>query len=170
MLVGPNIELRAWRETDLPNLLALRNDLALQNLLLTQARPNSVERVRRWLVEKSEHKQALFFVIGQRDSGGCLGYVQLLNMHSLHGTAELGICLAPEAQGHGFGREVLELLEGYAQSVFALRKIVLQVLADQGAAEFYRRVGYREVGRLQKHVFQNGRYRDVLMMERLLQS
>lgn len=170
MLVGPNIELRAWRETDLPSLWMLRNDLVLQNLLLAQARASSVERVRRWLVEKGEQKQALFFVVARRDSGQCLGYVQLLNMHALHGTAELGICLAPDAQGQGVGREALGLLEDYAQCVFALRKIVLQVLADQGAAEFYRRVGYREVGCLQEHVFQNGRYRDVLMMERLLKS
>ena len=44
-----------------------------------------------------------------------------------------------------------------------------EVLAEQGAAEFYRRVGYWEVGCLQAHAFQNGQYRDVLVMERLLE-
>lgn len=168
MLEGPLIELRAWQEEDLPTLHALRNDLELQNLLLTQARPNSMERVRRWLGDRSSQERTLFFVIAQRGSGQCLGYVQLVNMHPLHRTAELGICLSPEARGRGIGREALELLERYARDVFAVRKIVLQVQAEQGAAEFYRRQGYRDVGRLVEHVFQNGRYCDVLMMERLL--
>tara|TARA_Y100001951_G_scaffold103371_2_gene112070 strand:+ start:33565 stop:34077 length:513 start_codon:yes stop_codon:yes gene_type:complete len=169
MLEGQGIELRAWRESDLNTLCALRNDLALQDLLLTQARPGSLERVRRWLVDKSDQEQVLFFVVGRQGSGQCLGYIQLVNLRVLHGTAELGICLAPEAQGKGVGRAALQLLENYAQQVFALRKIVLQVLAEQGAAEFYRRVGYREVGCLQAHAFQNGQYRDVLVMERLLE-
>ena len=168
MLEGHGIELRAWRESDLNTLCTLRNDLALQDLLLAQARPGSLERVRRWLIDKSDQEQTLFFVIGLRDSDQCLGYVQLVNMRVLHGTAELGICLAPQAQGKGVGRAALQLLESYAQRVFALRKIVLQVQAEQGAAEFYRRVGYREVGRLHAHVFQNGQHRDVLIMERLL--
>lgn len=169
MLEGQGIELRGWREADLNTLCELRNDLALQDLLLAQARPSSPERVRRWLIDKSDQEQALFFVIAERGAGQCLGYVQLVNMRVLHGTAELGICLAPAAQGRGVGRAALQLLEGYAQRVFALRKIILQVLAEQGAAEFYRRVGYREVGRLQAHVFQNGQYRDVFLMERLLE-
>ena len=167
MLDEQGIELRAWREADLNTLCELRNDLALQDLLLAQARPNSPERVRRWLIDRSDQEQTLFFVVAEQSSGRCLGYVQLVNMSALHGTAELGICLVPEAQGRGVGRIALHLLEGYAQRVFALRKIFLQVLAEQGAAEFYRRVGYREVGCLRAHVFQNGHYRDVFLMERL---
>lgn len=169
MLEGQRIELRAWREEDLKTLCQLRNDLALQNLLIAQARPNSVERVRRWLVDKSGQEQTLFFVVAQRDSQQCLGYVQLVNLHVLHGTAELGICLAPAAHGQGVGREALGLLERYARQVFAVRKIVLHVLAEQGAAGFYERVGYREVGCLREHVYLDGRHRDVLLMERLLQ-
>ncbi len=168
MLEGQKIELRAWRDDDLPTLVALRNDLALQNLLMAQARPNSVEKVRRWLVDKSGSEDVLFFVIGDRDSGSCLGYLQLYNQRPLHGTAELGICLAPAAQRRGVGREALALLEDYAQRVFAIRKILLHVLADNPAAGFYPRVGYREVGCLQAHARIDGSYRDVLVMERLL--
>lgn len=168
MLEGQTIELRAWRDEDLPTLVALRNDLELQNLLMAQARPNSVEKVRRWLVDKSGSEDVLFFVVGARDGGRCLGYLQLYNQRPFHGTAELGICLAPDAQGRGAGREALMLVEDYARRIFSIRKIILHVLADNPATGFYRRVGYREVGCLQAHARIDGDYRDVLIMERLL--
>lgn len=168
MLRGSRIELRAWREEDVPTLLAMRNDLALQNLLIAQARPNSVERVRRWLADKSAREDGLFFVIAELVSQQCLGYLQLIDMHPLHGTAELGICLSPDGQAKGHGREALGLLEDYARRVFSLRKIVLRVRADIPAAKFYPKLGYREVGCLRSHVHIDGQYLDVLMMEKLL--
>lgn len=170
MLRGSRIELRAWREDDLPALLAMRNDLALQSLLITQARPNSEEKVRRWLIDKSAREDGVFFVIAALDNQCCLGYLQLSDMHSLHGTAELGICLSPDAQGQGTGREALGLLEDYVRRVFSLRKIVLRVRADIPAASFYPRLGYREVGCFQEHVYVNGHYLDVLLMEKHLRA
>ncbi|MDF3822536.1 GNAT family protein [Leptospira sp. 96542] len=168
MLRGSQVELRAWQEDDVSPLLALRNDVALQNMLIAQARPNSVERVRRWLVDKSGREDGLFFVIAELTSQRCLGYLQLIDMHPLHGTAELGICIAPGAQGQGYGREALRLLEDYAHRMFSLRKIVLRVRADIPAAKFYPKIGYREVGCLRSHVHVDGQYLDVLMMEKIL--
>nr|WP_160146465.1 GNAT family protein [Pseudomonas sp. ALS1131] len=169
MLEGQGVVLRAWREEDLLNLALLRNDLELQSMLVTQPRPNSLERVRRWLVDKGGREDVLLFVIAERASQQALGYVQLANMQVLHGTAELGICLAPAAQGKGAGHEALELLAHYARQVFNLRKITLHVLADnQRAVAFYRRIDFVEVGCLREHVYIEGRYRDVLIMEKRL--
>lgn len=169
MLDGHEIVLRAWREDDLEPLELLRNNVALQSLLITQPRPNSSEKVRRWLVEKTGSEDVLFFIVAQRASQQCLGYIQLNNIQLLHGTADLGICLAPAAQGQGAGREAMALLERYAQQVFALRKIVLRVLVDNhGAVAFYVRLGFSEVGCLREHVYVNGLYHDVLIMEKRL--
>lgn len=169
MLDGKAVVLRAWREEDLDSLAQLRNDLGLQSMLITQPRPNSLERVRRWLVDKGGREDCLLFIIAEPDSQRVLGYVQLANLHLLHGTGDLGICLAPAAQGKGVGQETLRLLADYAQQVFALRKMVLQVLADNARAiAFYRRVGFVEAGCLREHVYVEGRYRDVLLMEKRL--
>ena len=171
MLEGKKILLRAWREEDLDTLGVLRNNVALQSMLITQARPNSSERLQRWLVDKTASEDALFFIVAQRSTQQCFGYVQLSNMQLLHGTADLGICLAPAAQHQGVGQEALTLLEGYARRVFALRKIILQVLSDNhGAIRFYARLGFSEVGCLREHVFVDGAYRDVLIMEKRLAS
>ena len=46
MLQGDTLVLREWREPDLDALAVLRNDIDLQTLLMTQATPNSADRVR----------------------------------------------------------------------------------------------------------------------------
>jgi len=55
--------------------------------------------------------------------------------------------------------------------VLGLRKLVLEVLSDNGRAlAFYRRQGFREVGILQLHVPWAGEWLDVTVMERLLNT
>ena len=169
MLSGHKIVLRGWRESDVEALLELRNDEALQSQLMTQPRPNSAERVRLWLKEKSDREDTVFFVIASRSDDAVLGYVQAINLNLLHRTGELGICLAPLAQRKGFGRDTLVTLERYLGTTFGLRKLILYVLADNiGAMALYRGCQYVEAGRFSRHFFSGGKYQDVVIMEKLL--
>lgn len=169
MLRGARLTLREWREPDLPALAALRNDVELQALLMARARPNSIERVRNWLTDRSASDDMLFFVIASAVDDSVLGYVQVANIDRTSGTGELGICLARGAQGLGLAVECCDLLEGHAQTFFALRKFTLRVLATNGRAiAFYRKRGYREAGRFERHFLADGEYRDVILMERFL--
>lgn len=169
MLVGKKVILRAWREEDLALLLALRNDAKLQAQLMTQPRPNSVERVKQWLSEKSSRADGVFFVVATQEDDQAIGYVQALNMNMLHGHADFGICLSSSAQGQGYGRETLTLLESYLHGTFALRKLMLQVLVENTSAiAFYRNHGFTDAGLLSGHFYLNGRFCDVAIMEKLL--
>ncbi len=169
MIADDRIVLRAWAQDDLDALGKLRNDLTLQEMLMSQPRPNSADRVRDWLTEKSGRDDGVFFVIAERDSNRVLGYVQVVKMNTLHGTGELGLCIGPDLQGNGYGSSAMALLEDYLQRVFGLRKLLLQVLADnEVAVNFYRKLGFDEVGRLQDHFLNNGEYRDVVIMEKFL--
>jgi RimJ/RimL family protein N-acetyltransferase len=169
MLIGPKVVLRAWRESDLQSLLELRNNASLQHRLMTQPRPNSLERVKQWLLDKSGREETIFFVIASRADDSVVGYVQLANLKLLHGTGEVGICLAPSAQRKGLGRESFELLETYVRNTFALRKLLLYVFADSdGAIAFYQVCGYSESGRLARHFYSEGEYKDVLIMEKII--
>lgn len=169
MLRGENVVLREWRETDLDGLASLRNDIELQRLLMTQARPNPNERVRQWLADRSSRDDMLFFVIAGHDDS-VLGYVQVASIDRFQGHGELGICLSRAAQGRGVAGEASALLEDYLRTTLALRKLTLKVLVDNTRAiGFYRKHGYRDVGVLRQH-FREGNhdYHDVLVMERLL--
>ncbi|WP_167632347.1 GNAT family N-acetyltransferase [Mariprofundus ferrooxydans] len=169
MLSGNKIALRAWSADDIAPLSAMRNDVELQKLLMTQPKPNSNEQVARWLSDKSSRENGVFFVVAELVGGSAVGYVQVVDMDFLHGTGKLGICLARDSQGKGYGYEVLHLLEGYLQETFHLRKIILHVLANNGAAiGLYRRAGFIDVGCMREHFYLDGAFQDVLVMEKIL--
>jgi RimJ/RimL family protein N-acetyltransferase len=163
------IVLRAWAQEDLETLGKLRNDLTLQEMLMSQPRPNSADRVQDWLIGKSERDDSVFFVIAERDSDRVIGYMQVVNINTLHGTGELGICIGPDWQGGGYGSSAMVLLEDYLKRVFSLRKLLLHVFANnEGAVKFYLKLGFGEVGRMKDHFLNNGKYRDVVIMEKFL--
>ena len=167
MLTGKDIVLRAWKESDLPKLTVLRNDLSLQAQLLTQPRPNSVPRVVRWLQEKSEKPEGVFFIVAARDTDMPLGYIQIHQMDLQNRHCGLGICLAAEAQGKGHGQEALSLVERYVKETFGMRKIMLEVLLSNASAiRFYERYGFDRIGVMKAHFQIGNTYADVLVMEK----
>lgn len=171
MLSGNRLKLREWRESDLLGLAELRNNIELQALLMTHAKPNSIERVKRWLEDRTSRDDMVFFVVAACHDDAILGYVQVANLDPLNGVGELGICLSPSAQGLNLGQEVCRLLNQYLIQTIGIRKLILKVLVDNPRAiMFYRKNGYREVGKLERQFFLNGEFRDVLIMERFLTS
>jgi diamine N-acetyltransferase len=169
MLAGKDVVLRPWCEDDLPVLMRLRNDVALQTQLMTQPRPNSRVRVSQWLKDRSERTDGVFFVVAAAHDDHALGYVQLADMDVMHGRGALGICLDPAVHGQGIAAQTIELLQTYVVQVFGLRKIVLQVLCSNlRAIAFYEKQRFQRVGVLREHTFLQGCYVDVLLMEKLL--
>jgi RimJ/RimL family protein N-acetyltransferase len=161
--------LRRWREDDVAAMHALRNDLPMQRMLMARAKPATVDEVRAWLSGKEAAADTVFFVIARADDDAAIGYLQAAELDTDHGTAELGICLAPSARGAGIGHVACRLLEDHLRDRYGLRKLTLQVLADNTAAiALYRRLGYREVGRLLQHHRVGDAYADVVLMERFL--
>jgi len=166
VLQGDRLTLREWRESDVEALAKLRNNVQLQALLMTQARPNSIERVRRWLVDRSSTDDMVFFVAAQRTDDAAIGYVQVAHIDRFHGVGEFGICLSASAQGSKLAPEACQLLDPYLRQVLALRKLTLKVRADNARAiAFYLKYGYREVGRMESHFREKDKYHDVLIME-----
>lgn len=169
MIVGNSIILRAWSEHDLPALQALRNDFPLQQQLMTRPKANSIEQVKEWLANKTKPADSLFFIIACKQSDQVCGYVQVVGIDDVTSSGKLGICMVPGDQGKGYGTEAITLLEGYLRTVWRLRKLVLEVLADnERALHLYVKLGFLEVGRLRQHFFINNDYCDTVIMEKFL--
>lgn len=169
MSEGFQIQLRPWQESDIPDLMRLRNDVALQAKLLARARGSDVQQVRKWLQERSTGIDRAFFVIAGLVDGAPLGYLQFAGMDPIDRNAELGICLAPEAQGQGIGGAALKLAIACLRETLAMRKLSLRVQADNAPAiRCYLGAGFTQCGMLRDHVFIEGAWRDVLLMELFL--
>jgi diamine N-acetyltransferase len=169
MLTGSKARLRSPREDDKNFLVGLRNDVPLQMLLMALPRANSSSRVDEWVARLTDDPASLFFVVADKETDKAVGYIQLTKMDFVHGHGELGICLGEENRGRGYAADALALLERHARSVFNIRKIVLYCLAsNERAIGFYKKTGYESVGILKEHFYQEGAFRDVLIMEKHL--
>jgi diamine N-acetyltransferase len=169
MIEGVAVRLRAWGENDLPDLVALRNDVALQAQLLARVRGSGVEQVRNWLQDRTSSPDKLIFIIADRETDATLGFVQITGMDLADRRAELGICLKREAQGHRAGTESLRLTCAYLRDTWGLRKVSLKVRADNAVAiHCYRRVGFESCGLLRQHVFIEGAWQDIMLMDQFL--
>lgn len=171
MIARGKLLLREWRESDIPQLVPLRNDVPTQLQLMTRPRPNSAASVRDWLMGKSKQSEVVLLIIASQADDSVLGYLQLNHIDAVNRHASLGICLAASAQGQGHGRAACEAAFAYASETLCLRKITLEVLAENTRAiALYEKLDFRHVGTLNAHYLQDNRWHDVVLMERMLTS
>lgn len=80
----------------------------------------------------------------------------------------LGIAVAPEWQGRGVGRQLIERLLAWADDWAGVLRVELNVHAEnERAIALYRSLGFVEEGRHRGYVLRNGQYVDALTMARL---
>jgi phosphinothricin acetyltransferase len=84
------------------------------------------------------------------------------------GVAEVSVYVRRSVRGHGAGRLALAALLIHAEA-FGLWKLVSRVFVENAASRaLVRSAGFREVGIYEKHAQLDGRWRDVIVVERLL--
>lgn len=166
MIEGVSICLRPWKEADVPVMMDVRNDVALQAQLLARVRGSDDAQVRRWLQDRSSGADSLLFIVADRQSDAAIGFVQLTGIDTIDRRAELGICLVRQWQGRGAGTEALRLMFPYLRESRGLRKLSLRVRSDNvGAIRCYRSVGFEECGCLREHVYLEGTWHDLVLMD-----
>jgi diamine N-acetyltransferase len=169
MINGNLILLRPPSDRDIEFLIALRNNIKLQTQLMALPRANHQQKVKDWLNNHLNNPQSLFFIIAEKPTNQPCGYIQIVDIDWTHSYGNLGICIAPENQQKGYGKEAMILIEKYVMQIFDLRKIILKVLANnQPAIKLYQKIGYHTVGIHQKHFYHNHQFLDVMIMEKLL--
>jgi RimJ/RimL family protein N-acetyltransferase len=169
MIESTRLNLRGWQDADVDSLLQLRDDIDLQFQLMSQPRPHSPERLRRWLSDKTANSELIFLIIAKKENNQVIGYIQYNHLNLLHRHAELGICIAPEYQKQGFASEAMTHCEQYLMRTFNLRKISLSVLEENhGAIHSYLKNGFVHCGLLKKHLFLDGVEKNVVLMEKFI--
>ena len=166
MIEGEKVRLRPWTDRDIPAMTSIRNDVPLQAQLLAKVRGSDETQVRHWLEQRSSSADSLLLVIADTESDEAIGFFQLTGLDPTDRRADLGICLSQSWQGEGRGREVLSLAMPHVRNVLRLRKLSLRVRADNaGAIRCYEKAEFRECGRLRKHMFLEGIWHDIVLME-----
>ncbi len=161
--------LRRAAPGDAAALVALRIDRPLQHLLMANPDPDRpadpLADTTDWIARREA--QGWFQVI---DAGhGVIGFAQVAEIHRRNRFGWLGLALVPEARGRGLAARALAETEAAAASDLGLRKLLLQVRADNAAAlALYDRAGWRRAGLLLAQYDDGARSHDVLILEKAL--
>jgi Acetyltransferases, including N-acetylases of ribosomal proteins len=109
------------------------------------------------------------FAVVRQDDDELLGTVSLNFVDMIFRRAELGIFLGEPAElSKGYGAEAIKLLLDYGFNTLGLHSIELFAFAfNERALACYRKVGFRECGRLSEAAFKRGQYHDMVIMQML---
>jgi diamine N-acetyltransferase len=149
MLHTDRIFLRAPEPSDLAFLYKLENDTTLWPVSLSVA-PYSQEALRTYLENAGLDIYAarqLRLMICLQQEHTVIGTVDLFDFEPLHLRAGVGIALAADQRGQGYGRETLQLLENYALHVLQLHQLYCSVGQENTSSlKLFRQAGFQEIG------------------------
>jgi RimJ/RimL family protein N-acetyltransferase len=167
VLHGPRVTLRAIRRDDLERLSAFNNDVETELAGGGDPPyPQSLERLLAgWDADTAKGgRDGTSFAI--EVDGLFIGQCALFHRDAVAGTAELGITIGDKAYwSRGYGRETIGLLLEYAFRYVNIRRVWLQVWANnERGIRCYLACGFVEEGRLRRHVWSQGQYIDLVEM------
>jgi diamine N-acetyltransferase len=167
MLKGERVTLRAVERADLPAIHAFRNDPEVEGRVFAAPLPHSLTE----LEAQYDAREAKpvgergDIVLAMEVDGAVVGRVILFDEDTVSGTLRLGIAMAGDHQGRGLGTEAVDLALGYAFRDLGVRRVWLDVLADNPQAiASYRKSGFVEEGRMRAHYWHDGAHRDAVLM------
>ncbi|MCG2576266.1 GNAT family N-acetyltransferase [Dechloromonas sp. XY25] len=122
-----------------------------------------------WFSRIRSRKDVVFFMIEDTESGKAIGSCQLLNIHSVHRSAELQIRIgSTTSQNRESGSEAVRQLIAYGFSSLGLHRIALHVFAtNQRAIRVYEKNGFVREGLLRQAACIDGHWLDVVCMARV---
>ena len=156
---------RSATTADAGRIARIYNDGIDDRVATFETRHRTAADVERWL--DGRHP-----VVVVEDEGGLLAFASTSEYRPRDcyaGIAEFSVYTAREARGRGAGRLAMEALIAAAAHA-GFWKLVSRVFVENTASRaLLRRVGFREVGVYQRHASLDGVWRDVVIVERMLE-
>ena len=171
MILGHKVALGPILPTDFALLFQWADDLD-DARLNEPYRPPSWQRQEHYWLNAENDPSRVLFAIRSRPEAGFIGYVQIRDIHPVHRSATIGLRIGVVAErGRGRGREALALAVDYCWRQLNLTRLALSVFSDNAAAlALYRTEGFREEGVMERALFIDGRWIDLVLMARLHDS
>jgi len=172
-LVSDQIYLRPVVTTDATRAyVSWLNDPETTRYLESGGIQETVDSIVAYIERYQNRSDALFLAIVLKAGDIHVGNLKLEPINWRHHNAALGILIgAPEARGRGIGGEAIILLLRYSFDVLKLHRVALGVTADNlPAIRCYRKIGFKEEGRLREairreHGFVDGFWMGILADE-----
>jgi L-amino acid N-acyltransferase YncA len=158
------LSIRPVTESDAAAVAAIYNEGIEDRLATFETRPRSAEDVGEWLTG------GLPFLVAV-DGDDVVGFARVSPYSDrcvYEGVGEHGVYVARAARGSGLGRRLLEALCDEAERA-GLYKLTSRVFTDNTASRaVHVAAGFHEVGIQRRHGRLDGRWKDCVLVERLL--
>lgn len=167
VLTGEKCRLRPLASTDQAVTIAWRRDIETTLGVMGYRFPVTEAGEAAWYADvmNDRSQRRASFAISPLASDEPLGLIHLSGIDWISRVGELGIVVAPEARGRGFGADACRLLLRYGFDVLNLNRIWLRVGESNAAAiAAYERAGFKSEGTLRAAHYAVGAYHDVRVM------
>jgi len=168
MLIGTRLTIGPIFPEDFGLLFCWANDVAAARLDLAY-RPIDLISHRQWCESIGQDPTKIIFAIRRLNETPIIGYVNVMNIHPVHRSADIGLRIGEEKnRGQGYGKEALGLAMHFCWSHANLNRLQLIVFKhNRRAVSAYTAVGFKKEGLLRKAVFIDGEWIDVVTMAAL---
>lgn len=163
-----DIAIRPVEAKDLENMVRLRSEPTVW-MQLGDITMIGIEEQRRWFESLIGDRRRCYYILCS-DELNFIGIVRTDEIDYINRSIRVGGDILPEYQGQGYSKKMFKLLEEFCFSYLNMNRIWLLVLESNSVARsLYKKVGFREEGRMRQAIFRAGRYQDYIMMS-LLQT
>ncbi len=163
----PLVFLRSLEIDDAEIIYKWHNDPGLYNSLLRPYRSVSLAVVEEWLRQKQSYSSdEINWAICLTNNLQHIGNIYLRNIDWISRHGELNIFIGDsEQRSKGYGKAAVSLVIEYALQNLGLQRLYLFVLKDNSSAiKMYEKCGFTTEGKLRRHAFKDGQFKDVLIM------
>ncbi|MFB5677419.1 GNAT family N-acetyltransferase [Paenibacillus terreus] len=155
------IHLRPFETEDIKELHRWSNDPV--SLLMVGRVPQTYEQTAQHVEKKRKNGDILLAI--ENEQNRLVGWIFLKDIEHEHGRAGIGILLAPEARGQGYGKPAMEQMIDLGFYQLRLNKIYLTTRGtNEHAIALYKKIGFVVEGQLRNHAYVNGQYYDTYFM------
>jgi diamine N-acetyltransferase len=162
--VERTVYLRAFEQEDIKELQLWLNDP--ESIRMVGRKFKSYDETVIYVQQKKTNGDLVMAI--EKQDGQMIGWGFLKNIEYEHGRAGIGILLAPEHRGCGYGQQAMELMIDIGFKQLRLNKIYLTTREfNERAVKLYIKLGFVVEGKLRKHAFIDGKYHDTFFMSLL---
>jgi RimJ/RimL family protein N-acetyltransferase len=165
-LVGELVELRRHERADYDLYGEWYGDREIWRLTSWTSEPLSGPAVRRLFEDRELSSTEDSFAIHAADGNAPVGIISLMNISEANASADLSIIVADaDHRGRGFGSDAIRTILRYGFGELGLSRVGLSVFEfNEPAIAAYKRLGFREEGRLREVLERDGTRHDAILM------
>ncbi|MBA5730201.1 GNAT family N-acetyltransferase [Aerococcaceae bacterium INB8] len=171
MINGELIYLRPIIKDDLKYLNDWKNDEETYKFLGGGFMPISKDQQSNWLdsmIDLTGNNKR--YIVCKQSDDNPIGMIGLYGINWIHRTTEVGLYIGDKNElRKGYAKEAYALLENFAKNYLNIRKINLNVVDfNKKAKLMWENYGFQICGKLTEERFIDGRYYDLLIMEKFI--